>query len=349
MAALAERISERMASVRCSDELDALAAIYGDDVALTARGFTAHLGAITLTVVLPDGYPESAAPIATIEAAGRTRGVLRDAERRLAAHVSPGEESALALLQEVEACVAAASAAATPVAAVTIDDSETYAVVGIDHMNAFASYAATLERLSAANALRGALWATPAPRPNAPQRREGAVLVLQGRDAGVSEFLKALRSESVDVDSKGKRCKERRAVVERRSPLAAGDARLREAWAVRSGGGPERLARCVAGDLCEPLFRDDGRGGCAVALRARPGKSATSATVEDGVLVVDVAAAARDGAANAEIRRFFAAAFGATQADVALVAGAKGREKVVRCAGVGAAEAEERLRRVIDG
>ena len=39
----------------------------------------------------------------------------------------------------------------------------------------------------------------------------------------------------------------------------------------------------------------------------------------------------------------------ALQADVALVAGAKGREKVVRCAGVGAAEAEERLRRVIDG
>ena len=30
MAALAERISERMASVRCSDELDALAAIYSE-------------------------------------------------------------------------------------------------------------------------------------------------------------------------------------------------------------------------------------------------------------------------------------------------------------------------------
>ena len=160
--------------------------------------------------------------------------------------------------------------------------------------------------------------------------------------------MKSLRSEAVDVDAKGKRCKERRAVVLRRSPVEAADAPLEAGWRVLVRDDAADFAdRCVAG-ACrfEAVFRDDDSGGgCLLDVRVRTGKQRTAAAVVDGAVVVDVAAAPREGAANEAVLAFLAAACGARRTDVSLASGHKSRDKVARFAGLGAAAADARFRR----
>jgi uncharacterized protein len=63
----------------------------------------------------------------------------------------------------------------------------------------------------------------------------------------------------------------------------------------------------------------------------------------DGALVVRVAAAPVDGAANAAVVAVVADALGVRPAAVTLVRGERSRDKIVRIAGLGLAEARARL------
>ena len=244
MAELAEAQERRTA------ELDAIAAIYGEDVCSRSENSIAVRvdGVLVVNVALPDGYPGRAAPTVDIDDATQSRAVLKDASRRLSAFCEM-EECLLTVLQEAGSCYAAAIEPASVVSEPTAPPM--YCVIVIDHMNDARSYAERLKRW--AGGLRAVLFSRPAPTAAAPSRREGCLLVLQGDDALVGGLLTSLRSEAVDRGRRGRPCKERQAKVLRRSAMTPADVALVEAWreVTYDGGraaGDALVERCVGGD-----------------------------------------------------------------------------------------------------
>ena len=238
------------AQERRTAELDAIAAIYGDDVCSRSENSIAvRVDGIVVSVSLPDGYPGRAAPIVDVDAAQLPRSVRTDVARRLSAFCCETEECVLAVLQEAGPCYAAvveSSVVSEPTAPQPV-----YCVIVIDHMNDARPYAERLKRW--AGGLRSVLFSRLAPTAAAPNRREGAVLVLQGDDALVSGLLTSLRSEAVDRDRRGRPCKERQAKVLRRSAMTPADVALVEAWCevTYDGGraaGDALVDRCLGGD-----------------------------------------------------------------------------------------------------
>lgn len=89
------------------------------------------------------------------------------------------------------------------------------------------------------------------------------------------------------------------------------------------------------------------------AVRARPGARRTAVGGRwDGpggpALVVAVAAPAADGKANTAVLAALAAAFGVRPRQLVIVAGERGRDKVVELTGA-PADAADRLRALLDG
>ena len=243
MAELAEAQERRAA------ELDAIAAIYGDDVcSRSENSISVRVDGLIVNVVLPDGYPGRAAPIVDVDAAQLPRSMRNDVAQRLSAFCE-NEECLLTVLQEAGACYAAvveSSVVSKPTAPPMV-----FCVIVIDHMNDARPYAERLKRW--AGGLRAVLFSRPAPTAAAPGRREGCVLVLQGDDALVGSLLTSLRSEAVDRDRRGRPCKERQAKVLRRSAMTPADVALVEAWreVTYDGGraaGDALVERCVGGD-----------------------------------------------------------------------------------------------------
>ena len=238
------------AQERRAAELDAIAAIYGDDVcSRSENSISVRVDGLVVNVVLPDGYPGRAAPIVDIDAAQLPRAVRTDVAQKLSSFCD-NEECVLTLLQEAGPCYAAATESASVVTEATAPP-VVYCVIVIDHMNDARSYAAHLRRWAAG--LRAVLFSRLAPTAAAPSRREGGVLVLQGDDALVGGLLTSLRSEAVDRDRRGRPCKERQAKVLRRSAMTPADVALVEAWreVTYDGGraaGDALVERCVGGD-----------------------------------------------------------------------------------------------------
>ena len=91
------------------------------------------------------------------------------------------------------------------------------------------------------------------------------------------------------------------------------------------------------------MFRDTPRG-AAVTVRVTPRAGRTAIAGErDGVLLVRLAAAPVDGAANDALVALIADALGVPKRDVAIVAGARARTKHLVVAGRGAAALEAAL------
>ncbi|ACL64559.1 protein of unknown function DUF167 [Anaeromyxobacter dehalogenans 2CP-1] len=85
--------------------------------------------------------------------------------------------------------------------------------------------------------------------------------------------------------------------------------------------------------------RDEG-GAAVLEILVQPRASRTRAVGEhDGRLKIQLAAPPVDGAANAALVEFLAAALGVRRADVELLRGETGRRKTVRVAGITAAAA----------
>lgn len=94
-------------------------------------------------------------------------------------------------------------------------------------------------------------------------------------------------------------------------------------------------------DALELSARD---GAVRLALRVKPRASRSGLLgVKEGALVVALRAAPVDGAANEELVAVLAEALGVRRGDVALVAGATGRQKLVDVARLTVAEARARL------
>ena len=150
------------AQERRTAELDAIAAIYGDDVCSRSENSISVRvdGVFVVNVALPDGYPGRAAPIVDIDAAQLPRSVRKEAARRLSGFCEK-EECVLVLLQAAGACYAAATEPASVISEATAPPPPAYSVIVIDHMNDARPYAERLKRW--AGGLRAVLFSRPAP------------------------------------------------------------------------------------------------------------------------------------------------------------------------------------------
>ena len=171
-----------------SQEVEAVAAIFGEEVEVRADRIVARLEACTLTVWLTEeGYPDVCAPRVAFERGGASRAALRDAEARLRGFCEQrrsAEGLLLDMIQEAPLCLedAFAFAAADTVDPFVPDDAASavaasgeassssssrgeevekdesgdddvthHCAVLIDHMNDSVAYSATLKRRTAAS------------------------------------------------------------------------------------------------------------------------------------------------------------------------------------------------------
>ena len=100
--------------------------------------------------------------------------------------------------------------------------------------------------------------------------------------------------------------------------------------------------------MAAPPYLCASSDGVELMLHIQPRASKTGFQGEhDGRLEIRLAAPPVDGAANDELTRFLAAAFGVQRRAVAIVSGESGRRKRVRIAGVDLEQAENILRVLI--
>ncbi len=243
------------------DEVTVLESMFGEQlvdvdtdgtVSFTLR---AEEGEARLRVRLPLGYPAEA-PELELSCVGATAAALNEAHAELLALAAattsdrePGdaEESCAAVAQRFTELSAAELSSpppttATPSTTNTAAEAVEEAVVVIDHMNEAVPYMRLLERWASEEGLEGAVLY--AGGDGSGRRVHGVTVVLQGGAAGVGGFLQRLRTELVDVDAKGRRCRERQSTVLCRRPHGAHaegypPAVRLEGWAVRQYVQPE--------------------------------------------------------------------------------------------------------------
>lgn len=205
-------------------------------------------GTVTLGASLPTNYPAAEAPALELSATHLSRDaiarVLRElrslASERTARAAPDGFECLSELAQAAQDLSAAAAAddEARRRAAESNpgangdgdggDEGRAHAVVRIDHMNDGRGYTKTLRRWSRELAVdarvfyacessgevrKGSEGSIEGPPSGPTGRVEGVYAVLGGDGDDVRSFLTRLRTEFVDVDAKGARCKERKSTV----------------------------------------------------------------------------------------------------------------------------------------
>ena len=207
---------------RRADERDALEAILGADAVEFDSASTmrvrikddAHWCDATLRT--PDDYPSSSAldvRAVVSDALNREHEAAIVARAREVARASVGEESAYAVVAELEQSfkeILAAARTARERAETTTTVEDHHAVVRIDHMNDSAGYVKLLKKWCEGEGLGARAIHKPA---TASGRIEGVFVALSGPNDGIKSFLQRLRTELVDVDSKGVRCRERKATT----------------------------------------------------------------------------------------------------------------------------------------
>ena len=258
---------ERLSDERLSDELQALAAIFGESFSCHPGGRGCEIAlaatpAVWLTATFPPGYPHAAAELSVHGGAAAEVLSAQMQVRQLAtAAAEHGEEcvwqaaqAVLALLEQLEDAQGTDGTAdgdrgqAGGVADAGVLDGERegeeqepqaaeaereearqeLCVVLIDHMNHGARYSRKIAAWARQLGLTG--WQLSRAGKGKGSRLEGVIVLLQGWSEAVSQWLTRLRTEQVDVNAKGLRCKERQSTVLVRAPA------------------PEAsLARCAAG------------------------------------------------------------------------------------------------------
>eukprot|EP00927_Polykrikos_kofoidii_P060724 TRINITY_DN55646_c0_g1_i1.p1 TRINITY_DN55646_c0_g1~~TRINITY_DN55646_c0_g1_i1.p1 ORF type:complete len:437 (+),score=75.24 TRINITY_DN55646_c0_g1_i1:82-1392(+) len=208
----------------------------------------------TLHCSLPFGYPERAQPVVWVDGVGLHRDAAVDMSRKLQdvclEHVGEAcvydlyttlrEKLLPTFLSTIKtptlSTVPAHTSPGPSFAAIQQrlggleDGATTVAVVRIDHMNDFAGYSKKLRDWAQRDSASGALFFRFSEKT---QRVEDVFLVLLASDAAcVSQFLSNLRTQYVDKDVRGNKCKERKSDV-----LLQGSARDLVVFAHR--GAPE--------------------------------------------------------------------------------------------------------------
>jgi hypothetical protein len=220
---------------RRRDELDALVAIFervdvvSDATArVTLRDDDDEDGATTTTcradIHLPDAYPSTAPlEVTSIE----SDALSRDARAMLLADVRAfalgaiGEESAYGALTMIEDGFRRAVGERRLRDAADADARRRreecaeifHAVIRIDHMNDSVGYLKSLGRWCDAEGLGCRVFHKPPTDENGKRRVEGVFVALSGSNEGIKSFAQRLRTEFVDVDRHGVKCKERKSTV----------------------------------------------------------------------------------------------------------------------------------------
>lgn len=207
-----------------------------------------------LHVSLPPGYPSSAAArvlavsseqLSREQEAGCVQR-LQQAACSAAGAAGVGQECLCqvveALLSELAAAAREARAASAGAAAACREqqqEQEQYvALLRLDHMHDPRLYRRTLRRWAAELRLSGRLLVSGG---GGERRAAILLLLLHGEEAAVRDFVLRMRTRNVDVDSKGRPCRERMMDVLRLAPRSGGGAG-------NSGGGA--ASSCIEG-YCE--------------------------------------------------------------------------------------------------
>jgi hypothetical protein len=92
-----------------------------------------------------------------------------------------------------------------------------------------------------------------------------------------------------------------------------------------------------------------GGTGAALTVRVivRASRTGLAGLLPDGTLKVRVAAPPAGGAANRALVAYLAEVLGIRESAIEIVAGEKGRDKILAITGLGAGEVDERLRRCL--
>ncbi len=138
----------------------------------------------------------------------RTEQQGEDGEECICELVQQGQELAVEML-----AVQAEAGAAAEAGDREGDGALTQCVVKIDHMNDSKNYMKALKKWCEQLGLAARVFYREAGTTKASGRVEGVVVVLEGPDDAVSGWLTRLRSEYVDVDGRGGKCKERKSTV----------------------------------------------------------------------------------------------------------------------------------------
>lgn len=236
------------APLRVSLTLAVPSASGGEDEPGEPCGFgpdrTPGRGTVTLGASLPTNYPAAEAPALELSATHLSRDAIARVLRELrslaserTARAAPDGFECLSELAQAAADLSAAAAAddearrraAESNPGANGDEGRAHAVVRIDHMNDGRGYTKTLRRWSRELAVdarvfyacpessgevrKGSEGSIEGPPSGPAGRVEGVYAVLGGDGDDVRSFLTRLRTEFVDVDAKGARCKERKSTV----------------------------------------------------------------------------------------------------------------------------------------
>ncbi len=94
----------------------------------------------------------------------------------------------------------------------------------------------------------------------------------------------------------------------------------------------------------------DGKVGAALTVRLTPKAShnAVAGILEDGTIKIHVTAAPTNGQDNLAMKKLLAKVLSVSEADIAIVAGETGRDKLVSVLSLDAVSVTERLRKYLD-
>lgn len=211
-------------------------------------GASAARGSVTMNASLPNEYPSREPPSLELSATRLSRTAIADILNKLELYAAArtveqatrgcdGHECLSELAQELSDLSArAADEDETRRAAANDRDGDgdeaaaegpSHAVVRIDHMNDSKGYTKTLQKWSQQLGLDVRMFYERSPKaasgaetgaldkvgPPTAGRVEGVYVVLGGDGESIQSFLTRLRTEFVDVDAKGAKCKERKSTV----------------------------------------------------------------------------------------------------------------------------------------
>jgi solute carrier family 25 carnitine/acylcarnitine transporter 20/29 len=215
--------------IECSDARleEAQAAIDAEDPTLFLHEIelTLQIDGAKLSITLPHAYPNKSAPCLSLTSDAMSRAeqdVLLSQLRRISKERTmkgdDGEECLLDLIQELQDLHDTHKEQASVLLETPVVPNGML-VLWIDHMNDFNGYTKKVQQFAQSEGLVGTLYFTKR------ARAEDVCVVLQGEPSRVSGFMAKLRTNYVDLNSKGLKCKERKMRVLYQSH-APGDACL---------------------------------------------------------------------------------------------------------------------------
>eukprot|EP00941_MAST-03F_sp_MAST-3F-sp1_P001605 g1605.t1 len=165
---------------------------------------------VKIRVIYPSDYP-NVRPQLSISCDAFDQSVVVSIREKLCNIGGCGDESMVETLQTLERLVEEECNKKTETKQnkKNVDKEIEVALVHVDHMNDSKNYTAKLRKWCALLSLDMIMFYVCKKK-----RFENIKLLVQGDEADISQFLKRLRTEYVDVNASGKKCKERKSKVQ---------------------------------------------------------------------------------------------------------------------------------------